>query len=62
MINIYRVEVSTNGRDSVLEVIDTDYTVDKHLTKLVRTILSNSYSLKYEDEICIYLHIKDLKK
>jgi len=62
MINIYRVEVSLNGRDSIVEVIDTDYVVYKNMVDLVRTILTNSYSLEYEDEVKIYLHRKDLKK
>jgi len=62
MIQIYKAEVSLNGRDSIVEVIDTDYVVYKNMVDLVRTILTNSYSLEYEDEVKIYLHRKDLKK
>jgi len=62
MIQIFKAEVSLNGRDSVVEVIDTDYVVYKNMVDLVRTILTNSYSLEYEDEVKIYLHRKDLKK
>jgi len=62
MIQIYKAEISLNGRDSVVEVIDTNYVVYKNMIDLVRTILTNSYSLEYEDEVKIYLHRKDLKK
>jgi len=62
MIQIFKAEVSLNGRDSVVEVVDTDYVVYKNMVDLVRTILTNSYSLEYEDEVKIYLHRKDLKK
>lgn len=62
MIQIYKAEVSLNGRDSIVEVIDTDYVVYKNMVDLVRTILTNSYSLEYEDEVKIYLHRKDLKR
>jgi len=56
MIQIFKAEVSLNGRDSVVEVVDTDYVVYKNMVDLVRTILTNSYSLEYEDEVKIYLH------
>jgi len=62
MIQIFKAEVSLNGRDSIVEVIDTDYVVYKNMVDLVRTILTNSYSLEYEDEVKIYLHRKDLKR
>jgi hypothetical protein len=62
MIQIYKAEISLNGRDSVVEVINTDYIVPKKCWNLVRSILTNSYSLEYEDEVYIYLHYKELEK
>jgi len=62
MIQIYKAEVSLNGRDSVVEVINTDYIVPMKYWNVVRSILTNSYSLEYEDEVYIYLHYKELEK
>ena len=62
MIQIYKAEISLNGRDSVVEVINTDYIVPMKYWNVVRSILTNSYSLEYEDEVYIYLHYKELEK
>lgn len=62
MINIYKVEISLNGRNSIVEVIDTDYLVNKDMINLVRRVLMNSFSLEYEQEVYVYMHYKNLKK
>lgn len=62
MVNIYKVEISLNGRNSIVEVIDTDYLVNKDMINLVRRVLMNSFSLEYEQEVYVYLHYKNLKK
>jgi hypothetical protein len=62
MINIYKAEISLNGRNSIVEVIDTDYLVNKDMINLVRRVLMNSFSLEYEQEVYVYLHYKNLKK
>lgn len=62
MVNIYKVEISLNGRNSIVEVIDTDYLVNKDMINLVRRVLMNSFALEYEQEVYVYLHYKNLKK
>lgn len=62
MINIYKAEISLNGRNSIVEVIDTDYLVNKDMINLVRRVLMNSFSLEYEQEVYVYLHYKNLKR
>lgn len=62
MINIYKVEISLNGRNSIVEVIDTDYLVNKDMINLVRRVLMNSFALEYEQEVYVYMHYKNLKK
>lgn len=61
MINIFKVEVSTNGRNSVIFTMDTDYTINKKKElNLVRTALTNSFSEELEEEVYIYLHYKEI--
>lgn len=62
MVNIYKVEISLNGRNSIVEVIDTDYLVNKDMINLVRRVLMNSFALEYEQEVYVYMHYKNLKK
>lgn len=62
MINIYKAEISLNGRNSIVEVIDTDYLVNKDMINLVRRVLMNSFALEYEQEVYVYMHYKNLKK
>lgn len=62
MINIYKVEVSTNGRNSIVKTLDVDYKIRYKQLSLVRTILINSFSEELEEEVYIYLHYKDLEK
>ena len=61
-VNIYKVEISLNGRNSIVEVIDTDYLVNKDMINLVRRVLMNSFALEYEQEVYVYMHYKNLKK
>lgn len=61
MIQIFKAEISLNGRDSVVEIIDTEYIIPKKYCNLVRSILINSYSLEYEEEVYVYLHYKETK-
>lgn len=61
-VNIYKVEISLNGRNSIVEVIDTDYLVNKDMINLVRRVLINSFALEYEQEVYVYMHYKNLKK
>lgn len=60
MINIYKVEVSTNGRNSIVKTLDVDYKIRYKQLSLVRTILINSFSEELEEEVYIYLHYKEL--
>lgn len=60
MIKIFKVEVSTNGRNSVILTKDTEYTIRKNYINLVRTILTNSFSEELEEEVYIYLHYKEI--
>lgn len=62
MIQIYKVEVSLNGRDHIAETLDVDYNINKDNLRLVKRVLANSFGLEYEDEVYIYLHYKNLKK
>lgn len=62
MVNIYKAEISLNGRNSIVEVIDTDYLVNKDMINLVRRVLMNSFALEYEQEVYVYMHYKNLKK
>lgn len=62
MINIYEFEVSTNGRDNVIDIVNTEYIIDKKYLNLVRRIIQNSLSVEYEEEIYVYLHYINLKK
>ena len=61
-IKITMVEVSTNGRDSIIMVMDTEYCVKIKDLQLVRRILMNSFSEELEEDIYIYLHHKELTK
>ena len=60
-VNIYKVEVSLNGRDSIIEVIDTNYIVKEKQLKLVRNILQDSLSVEYEEDVYVYLHYIEVK-
>lgn len=61
MIQIYKVEVSLNGRDSIIEAIDTNYIVKEKQLKLVRNILQDSLSVEYEEDVYVYLHYIEVK-
>jgi len=62
MINVYKFEVSTNGRNSVVDIIDTNYLINKNNLELVRRVILNSLSVEYDDEMTLYLHYKEVKK
>ena len=62
MINIYKFEVSTNGRNSVVDTVETDYKISEKHLGLVRRIILNSLSVEYEDEMYAYIHYRNLKK
>lgn len=60
-VNVFKILISKNGRDSVVESKDVNYTVEEKYLDLTRRILINSYSLEYEEEVYVYLHYKETK-
>jgi len=62
MIQIYKVEVSLNGRDHIINVMETNYRIKPEHLGLVRRVLINSFSEEMEEEVYVYLHQKELKK
>lgn len=60
-VNIFKILISKNGRDSVVDAVDVNYTVNEKHIDLVRRILINSYTLEYEDMIYVYLFHKEVK-
>jgi len=62
MIQIYKAEVSLNGRDHIVDVLDVDYKVKKKALNTVREAIANSLSVDYEEEVHIYLHYREVEK
>lgn len=62
MVNIFKIEVSNNGKNSVFLTKDTNYFVEKKSLNLIREILTNSFSEELEEEVYIYLHYKEYSK
>jgi len=61
MINIFKIEVSTNGRSSIIKTLDVDYKINKRHLNIVREVLMNSFSEELEEDIYVYLHYKEIK-